>query len=151
MNEEKEELNQSAEPLNQYNSGFRSDQKIEITGEEFAIMAASVERLFNENVKMVRPLKYRYWQGDDIVLSPKQEDIDSGKVTKVFDPVAFISANNLVEAYVGDPTAIVMKALENRFIIHDRGIDAGKAVHMDTLIAEMEEAQKSKLEVVPNE
>lgn len=144
MNEE----NKEQEPLNQYNSGFRADEKIEITGEEFAIASATIERLFNQNVKMVRPLTYRYWQGDDIVLSPKQEDIDSGKVTKVFDPVAFMGANNLVEAYVGDPTAIVMKALENRFIIHDRGIEAGKAIHMDTLIAEMEEAQKSKLEVV---
>ena len=148
MNEEKEQLNQSAEPLNQYNSGFRAEEKIEITGEEFAIASASVERLFNQNVKLVRPLTYRYWQGDDIVLSPKQEDIDSGKVTKVFDPVAFMAANNVVEAYVGDPSAIVMKALENRFIIHERGIEAGKAVPIQTLIDEME---KSKLEVVPNE
>nr|DAI89581.1 MAG TPA: hypothetical protein [Caudoviricetes sp.] len=146
MNEEK--LNQSAEPLTQYNSGFRSDEKIEITGEEFAIASASIERLFNQNIKQVRLLTYRYWQGDDIVLSPKQEDIDSGKVTKVFDPVSFMAANNVVEAYVGDPSAIVMKALENRFIIHERGIEAGKAVPIQTLIDEME---KSKLEVVPNE
>lgn len=136
------------EELTQYNSGFRADQKIEITGEEYAVMSATVERLFNENIKLVRPLTYRYWQGDDIVLSPKQEDIDSGKVVKVFDPVAFMSANNVVEAYVGDPTAITMKALENRFIIHQRGIDEGKATPIQTLIDEMEEAQKSKLEVV---
>lgn len=139
--------NKEAE-LNQYNSGFRADQKIEITGEEYAVQSAALERLFNEDIKMVRPLIYRYWQGDDIVLSPKQEDIDSGKVVKVFDPVAFMSANNLVEAYVGDPTAITMKALENRFIIHQRGIDEGKAVPIQTLIDEMEESQKSKLEVI---
>lgn len=144
MNEE----NKDQEALNQYNSGFRADEKIEITGEEFAIASASVERLFNENIKQVRLITYRYWQGEDIVLSPKQEDIDSGKVTKVFDPVAFMSANNVVEAYVGEPSAIIMKALENRFIIHERGIEAGKAIHMDTLIAEMEEAKKSKLEIV---
>jgi len=134
--------------LDQYNSGFRAGEKLEITGEEYAVFAASVERLFNSNIKQVRPLTYRYWLGEDIVLSPKQEDIDSGKVKKVFDPVAFMAANNVVEAYVGDPTAIVMKALENRFIIHDRGIEEGKAVSIETLIAEMEEAQKSKLEVV---
>lgn len=134
--------------LTQYNSGFRADQKIEITGEEYAVMSATIERLFNENIKQVRLITYRYWQGDDIVLSPKQEDIDSGKVVKVFDPVAFMSANNVVEAYVGEPTAITMKALENRFIIHQRGIDEGKATPIQTLIDEMEESQKSKLEVV---
>lgn len=143
MQEENKEVE-----LNQYNSGFRADQKIEITGEEYAVQSAALERLFNEDIKQVRLITYRYWQGDDIVLSPKQEDIDSGKVVKVFDPVAFMSANNLVEAYVGDPSPIIMKALENRFIIHQRGIDEGKATPIQTLIDEMEESQKSKLEVI---
>jgi len=134
------------ENLNVHNSGFRKDTKLEITGEEYAISAGAIEQLFNANIQLVRPLKYRYYdENDELVFSPSQEDLESGKVKKEFDPLGFMSANNLVEAYVGDPSFVIMKAMENRFAIHERGIEAGKAEPIELLIAEM---NKSKLEVV---
>lgn len=137
------------EELNVHNSGFRPDTMLEVTGEEYAILAGSIEQMFYKNIQYVRPLKYRYYdEKEELVLSPSLEDIESGKVRKVFDPLAFMSANNLVEAYVGDPGAVVMQSMNKRFEIHDRGIEQGKAVSVETLIKEHEEQNKSKLEVV---
>lgn len=134
------------EKLNVHNSGFRKDVTLEITGEEYAISAGAIEQLFNANIQLVRPLKYRYYdENDELVFSPSEQDLQSGKIKKEFDPLGFMSANNLVEAYVGESSFVIMKALENRFAIHDRGIEAGKAESIEVLIAEM---NKSKLEIV---
>jgi hypothetical protein len=133
------------------NSGFRADDEltIKITGKDFAILMGSSEMLFNANIQKVRPVRYRYYDKEgEWILSPTKEQFESGELSKVFDPLAFMSANNLIDAYVGDVSPVIMEAEKVLVNIAQQGIDQGKAVPFEVLIAEQEEANKSKLEVV---
>ena len=142
------------EELTPMNSGFRADTNLDITAVEFAMMSASIESLFEANIQLVRPIKYRYYdiKTNELVLSPTQEGLDKGELRREFDPLAFMNPGNVMEAYVGDVSPVIMEALRARFDIHDRGIEAGKAVLNDILIKELEEKKtaeaKPKLEIV---
>lgn len=133
------------------NSGFRAEDElsIKITGKDYALLMSSSEMLFNANIQKVRPIRFRYYDKDgEWVSNPTKEQFESGELGKVFDPLAFMSANNLIDAYVGDLSPIVMEAEKVLASIGQQGIDQGKAVSFEVLIAEQEEANKSKLEVV---
>lgn len=139
------------EQISLENSGFRADDEltIKITGKDFAVLMGSSEMLFNANIQKVRPIRYRFYdKNGELVLEPTREQFENGELTKVFDPLAFMSANNLIDAFVGDLSPVVMEAEKVLANIGQQGIDQGKAVPFETLIAEQEEANKSKLEVV---
>lgn len=139
------------EQISLENSGFRADDEltIKITGKDFAVLMGSSEMLFNANIQKVRPIRYRFYdKNGELVLEPTREQFENGELTKVFDPLAFMSANNLIDAFVGDISPVVMEAEKVLANIGQQGIDQGKAVPFETLIAEQEEANKSKLEVV---
>ncbi len=133
------------------NSGFRYDEEltIKITGRDFALLSGSSDFLFSANVHKCRPIRYKHYdKNGELVLEPTREQIDNNELSRVFDPVAFMGANNLIDAYIGDLSPLVMEAGKVLDKIGQQGIDQGKAVPFETLIAEQEEANKSKLEVV---
>lgn len=137
--------------VNLSNSGFRADDEItvKLTGKDYAILMSSSEILFNANIQLVRPIRYRYYdKNGEWVSEPTKEQIKNKELSKVFDPLAFMSANNLIEAFVGDVSPVVMEAEKVLINIGQQGIDQGKAVSFETLITEQEEANKSKLEIV---
>ena len=137
--------------LTPLNSGFRHSDEldIKITGRDFAILASSAEMMFEANIQQCRPLRYRYYdKNGEYVPSPTKEQFENEELTKAFDPLAFMSANNLVDAYIGYIDPSVLEARKVLFEIQEQGITQGKGVSFETLIAEQEEANKSKLEVV---
>lgn len=137
------------EELNPLNSGFRADTNLDVTATEFAVMSATIEQMFSENVKVVRPMRYRYYDvaTGELVLTPTKEDFEAGKLKAEFDPLAFMNPGNVMEAYVGEVNQVVIQALQARFDIHDRGIKDGKAISNDVLISELE---AKKAEIKPN-
>lgn len=140
-----------AEAQNLSNSGFRAEEilDIKLTGKDYAILMGSSEILFSANIQQVRPIRYRYYDKEgEIVLSPTQEQFENKELTRVFDPLAFMSANNLIEAYVGDVSPVVMESEKVLIKIGEQGIEQGKAVSFETLLAEQEALNKSKLEIV---
>lgn len=146
-----QEDNKIQEELTPLNSGFRADDEltIKITGKDFAMLVGSAEEMFENNIKLVRPLRYRYYDKDgEFVPNPTREQFENKELTKVFDPLAFMSANNITEAFVGDISSAVIEARKVLFNMQEQGIEQGKAISFETLIAEQEEANKSKLEVV---
>lgn len=137
--------------INLSNSGFRAEDELTVTltGKDYAILMGSSEMLFNANIQQVRPIRYRYYDKEgEIVLSPTQEQFENKELTRVFDPLAFMSANNLIEAYVGDVSPVVMESEKVLIKIGQQGIEQGKAVSFETLLAEQEALNKSKLEIV---
>ena len=137
--------------LNISNSDFRPNEELEVklTGQDLAVLDFSIESMFNNNIQSVRPLKFRYYDKDDeLILNPTLEQIENKETTKVFDQLAFMSANNVINAYVGDLSPLVMKAQEVIGKFRQQGIEQGKGVLITELIAEQEELNKSKLEVV---
>lgn len=144
-------MSQETEAQTLENSGFRADDEltIKITGKDYAILMGSTEILFNANIQKVRPVRFRYYDKDnEWVSNPTKEQFESGELSKVFDPLAFMSANNLIDAYVGDVSPVVMEAEKVLANIGQQGIDQGKAVSFEVLIAEQEAKNKSNLEVV---
>ena len=144
-------MKEEIETLTPLNSGFRHSDELDIklTGEKFAILAGSAEMMFEANVQKCRPLRYRYYdKNGEYVPTPTREQFENNELTKAFDPLAFMSANNLIDAYIGYIDPSVLEARRVLFEIQEQGIAQGKGVSFETLIAEQEEANKSKLEIV---
>lgn len=139
------------EELTPLNSGFRPDTVLEatLTGREFSILMGANQELFNANVQHVRPIRWRYYDKDgEYIPSPTKEQFESGELLRDFDSLAFMSANNLISAFVGDLTPATIEATKILTEIQNKAIQAGKAVKFETLFAEQEERNKSKLEVL---
>lgn len=142
------------EKLNTSNSDFRHNEELEVklTGQDLAVLDFSIQSMFNSNIQAVRPLKFRYYdKNDELILNPTLEQIENKETVKVFDQLAFMSANNVINAYVGDISPLVLKAQEVIGKFREQGIEQGKAVLIEDLIKEQEELNKSKLEVVKDE
>jgi hypothetical protein len=140
--------------LNISNSDFRLDEQLEVklTGQDLAVLDFSIESMFNNNVQVVRPLKFRYYdKNDELLINPTLEQIQDKDTVKVFDHLAFMSANNVVNAYVGDISPAVLEAQKIIGKFREQGIEQGKAVLIEDLIKEQEELNKSKLEVIKDE
>jgi hypothetical protein len=140
--------------LNISNSDFRPNEElsVKLTGQDLAVLDFSIESMFNNNIQSVRPLKFRYFdKNDELIINPTLKQIEDKDTVKVFDQLAFMSANNVVDAYVGDLSPLVMKAQEVIGKFREQGIDQGKAVLIEDLIKEQEELNKSKLQVVKDE
>lgn len=139
------------EELTPLNSGFRSDTVLEVTltGKDFSILMGSNQELFNANVQHVRPIRWRYYDKDgEYIPSPTKEQFESGELLRDFDALAFMSANNLISAFVGDLTPATIEATKILTEIQNKAIKDGKAVKFETLFAEQQEKNKSKLEVI---
>ena len=137
--------------INISNSDFRPNEEltVKLTGQDLAVLDFSIESMFNNNIQSVRPLKFRYYdKNDELILNPTLEQIENRETTKVFDQLAFMSANNIINAYVGDLSPLVMKAQEVIGKFRKQGIEQGKGVLITELMEEQKELNKSKLEVV---
>lgn len=140
------------EELTPLNSGFRPEEEIVVnmTGKEFAILAGSSEMLFNQNIQQVRPIRFKYHdkKTGEFVTNPTREQFENDELDKSFDPIAFMSANNLIEAFVGDVSPVVMEAGNVLAKLQQQGIDQGKGVSFVDLMEEQDKLNKSKLEIV---
>lgn len=142
------------EELNISNSDFRPNEElsVKLTGQDLAVLDFSIQSMFNNNIQAVRPLKFRYYdKNDELITNPTLEQIENKETVKVFDHLAFMAANNVINAYVGDLSPLVLKAQEVIGKFREQGIEQGKAVLIEDLIKEQEELNKSKLEVVKDE
>lgn len=139
------------EKLNISNSDFRPNEEltVKLTGQDLAVLDFSIESMFNNNIQSVRPLKFRYFdKNDELIINPTLKQIEDKETIKVFDQLAFMAANNVVSAYVGDLSPLVIKAQEVIGKFREQGIEQGKAVLIEDLIKEQEKLNKSKLGTV---
>ena len=137
--------------LNISNSDFRPNEEIivRLTGQDLAVLDFSIQSMFNNNIQPVRPLKFRYYdKNDELILNPTLTQIEDKETNKVFDQLGFIGANNIINAYVGDLSPLVLKAQEVIGKFREQGIEQGKAILIEDLIKEQEELNKSKLGTV---
>jgi hypothetical protein len=124
------------------NTSFRPDQKIEITGEEFALFTVAMEHFF-ENMRMPAfPVRYKFIDKDgEPVEKPTEEDIEKENVVRVIDIHSTFNPDNAIEAYAGNISYPMLEAMRNRYEIHNREVEAGRAISVDELM-------KSRTEVV---
>ena len=124
------------EKLTVENSGFRADQKIEMTGEQFSIISVGLDEIMNGHLELAYPLQFDWIDlNDEPVETPTEEDVKSGKIRRVLSPFKTFNPDNAVESYVRVPM-ITLEALRKKAEVHQKEIDAGRAVSGETLMAE---------------
>lgn len=134
--------------LNVLNTGFRPDAKITITGAEFMLLTQGVEDFFSALAGSSLVSRYRYIDKDgETIESPTQEQMESGEVQRIFDPFKTFNPNNLFEGFHGRMTPMSVEARRILFEIHQRELDRGNVVSIETLQKEMQNQKEFKLEL----
>lgn len=135
------------------NTGFLPNDKIEITGYEFALMNVAFDHFLETMRQPCFPLRYKFIDKDDEpVENPTEEQFKSGEVKEILDIQSTFSFENAVEGYCGKMTYQMLEAMRSKFEIHHREIMKGNAKSIEELEAGLEKIKENnKLEVVIDE
>lgn len=128
------------------NTAFLPEQKITISGYEFAMYNASMEQMFENMRKTAYPIRYMYLDKDgEKVENWTKEQLESGEVTETLDPANTFNPKNAVEAYCGNITYTMLEAMRMKMEIHENNMK--DAVTLEELVKEMEK-RNAKIETI---
>jgi len=103
------------------NTGFLPDDKIEITGREYALFYVALDQFLENMRQPAFPIRYKYIDNnDEPVESPTEEQFKNGEVKEVLDIQATFNKDNAVEAYCGKISYQMLEAMRTRYEINYR-------------------------------
>lgn len=135
------------------NTGFLPDDKIEITGYEFALFSVAYDQFLETMRQPAFPIRYKFVDNnDEPIENPTEEQFKNGEVKEILDVQATFSKENAIEAYCGKITYQMLEAMRTRYEIHHREIMKGNSKSIDELEAGLKKIEEdNKLEVVKDE